>query len=163
MAFGLTGAPVTFQGAMNDTLAPGLRKFVVVFFDDILVYSATFEEHVVHLTQVFQWLLRDKWNLKMSKCSFVQRSMSYLDHVVSAHGVAIDPAKVQAILQWPAPSSVKELRSFLGLAGVGEFRKTHHPRNVEFNEVREISFSGAKHVRWSGILNLRSLEVANTR
>jgi hypothetical protein len=70
MAFGLTGAPGTFQGAMNITLAPGLRKFVIVFFNDILVYSRTYEEHLVHLEAVFQWLAADKWKIKLSKCTF---------------------------------------------------------------------------------------------
>lgn len=68
MAFGLTGAPGTFQGAMNATLAPELRKFVIVFFDDILVYSRTYEEHLSHLAQVFQWLSADQWKIKLSKC-----------------------------------------------------------------------------------------------
>jgi hypothetical protein len=117
LAFGLIGAPGTFQGAMNATLAPGLRKFVAVFFDDILVYSVTYEEHLDHLRQVFEWLNRDQWKLKKSKCYFAQRSMAYLGHIISGEGVATDPIKVQVIVDWPVPSSVKELRSFLGLAG----------------------------------------------
>jgi len=117
MAFGLTGAPRTFQGAMNVTLAPGLRKFVIVFFDDILVYSHSFDEHMDHLRQVFTWLARDQWKLKLSKCKFAQRSFAYLGHIVSEQGVSTDPAKVEAILSWPTPSSAKELHSLLGLAG----------------------------------------------
>jgi hypothetical protein len=72
MAFGLTGAPGTFQGAMNVTLAPGLRKFVIVFFDDILIYSQSYEDHMIHLKLVFQWLSQDQWKLKLSKCKFAQ-------------------------------------------------------------------------------------------
>jgi hypothetical protein len=102
---------------MNATLAPGLRQFVIVFFDDILVYSATYEQHIEHLGLVFQWLQRDKWKLKKSKCTFAQRSVAYLGHTISSQGVATDPAKVQVIVDWPVPKSVKELRSFLGLAG----------------------------------------------
>ena len=117
MAFGLTGAPGTFQGALNATLALGLQKFVLIFFDDILVYTQSLEEHIDHLRQVFQWLRADKWKLKMSKCKFAQEYFSYLGHVVSAAGVSIDPSKVQAIVDWPTPSSVKELRGFLGLTG----------------------------------------------
>jgi hypothetical protein len=90
---------------------------VIVFFDDILVYSATYEQHIEHLELVFQWLQRDKWKLKKSKCTFAQRSVAYLGHTISSQGVATDPAKVQVIVDWPMPKSVKELRSFLGLAG----------------------------------------------
>jgi hypothetical protein len=79
---------------MNSTLAPGLRKFVVVFFDDILVYSRTFEEHLHHLTQVFQWLDKDQWKIKLSKCKFAQREISYLGHIISERGIATDPAKI---------------------------------------------------------------------
>lgn len=116
MAFGLSGASGTFQGAMNCILAPLLRKCVLVFFYDILVYSATFTDHVVHLGEVLSLLARDKWQVKLSKCSFACQQISYLGHVLSANGVATDPAKVTAILDWPTPT-FKELRSFLGLAG----------------------------------------------
>ena len=117
MAFGLTGAPGTFQGAMNCTLAPGLRKFVLVFFDDILVYSKTREEHIYHLQQVFEWLSKDQWKLKFSTCKFVRQSISYLGHVISAEGVSTDPVKIQAVKDWPTPVCVKDVRGFLGLAG----------------------------------------------
>jgi hypothetical protein len=117
MAFGLTGAPGTFQGAMNSTLAPCLRKFVLVFFDDILIYSATFEEHLIHIRSVFGLLAKDQWKIKLSKCSFAQRFIHYLGHVISGAGVATDPQKVEAIANCPTPKNVKELRSFLGLAG----------------------------------------------
>jgi len=117
MAFGLTGAPGTFQGAMNSTLAPGLRKFVIVFFDDILVYNKTKEDHLIHLQQVFQWLSQDQWKLKFSKCKFAQQSISYLGHVISVVGISTDPSKIKAIQDWPTPKNVKEVRGFLGLAG----------------------------------------------
>jgi hypothetical protein len=117
MAFGLSGAPGTFQGAMNATLAPGLQKFVIVFFDDILVYSETYADHLPHLRLLLQWLERDQWKLKLSKCKFAQRSIAYLGHIISGQGVSTDPSKVQAIVDWPVPRSIKELRSFLGLAG----------------------------------------------
>lgn len=117
MAFSLTGAPGSFQGAMNVTLAPGLHKFVIVFFDDILVYSCTYEEHLGHLAAMFQWLSADSWKIKLSKCKFAQRSFAYLGHVISEKGLSTDPAKIRAIEQWPVPTSVKELRCFLGLAG----------------------------------------------
>jgi hypothetical protein len=117
MAFGLCGAPGTFQGAMNTTLAPLLRKCVLVFFDDILVYSPTLAEHLIHLKQVLQLLANGKWQVKLSKCSFAQQRLSYLGHIISGAGISTDPAKISAIQSWPQPANVKELRSFLGLAG----------------------------------------------
>jgi hypothetical protein len=117
MAFGLTGAPGTFQGAMNSTLAPYLRIFVLVFFDDILIYSNTLEEHLVHIRLVFELLVKDECKIKLSKCTFAQREIHYLGHVISEKGVATDPMKIEAIVQWPTPQNVKELQSFLGLAG----------------------------------------------
>lgn len=116
MAFGLTGAPNTFQGTMNATLKPLLCKCVLVFFDDILIYSSSWEDHIQHLQQVFSLLSNDKWQIKPSKCSFGQQSVSYLGHVVSQSGVATDPSKIDSIKLWPQPKDVKQLRSFLGLA-----------------------------------------------
>lgn len=117
MAFGLTGAPNTFLEAMNSTLKPVLRRCALVFFDDILIYSSTFEDHLLHLAEVLGLLLKDHWKVKLSKCDFAQQQISYLGHIISAQGVSTDPAKIQAIEQWPVPTSAKELRSFLGLAG----------------------------------------------
>jgi hypothetical protein len=109
MAFGLTGAPATFQRAMNTTLSPLLRRCVLVFFDDILIYSASFEEHLQHVRQVLELLVRDKWQVKWSKCSFAQSQLTYLGHVISAAGVATDPAKIEVVAQWVTPKNVKEL------------------------------------------------------
>ena len=117
MPFGLSGAPATFQKAMNTTLSPLLRKCVLVFFDDILIYSKSYEEHLEHVKLVLQLLARDHWQVKLSKCIFAKRQVSYLGHVISQEGVSTDPSKVQAILRWPIPANVKELRGFLGLAG----------------------------------------------
>lgn len=117
MAFGLTGAPGTFQKAMNHTLAPLLRKCALVFFDDILVYSASLEDHIHHLQRVLELLARDQWQVKLSKCSFAKQQVFYLGHVIDAQGVATDPLKIQAIAEWPKPNCIKDLRSFLGLAG----------------------------------------------
>lgn len=90
---------------------------MLVFFDDILIYSKSYEEHLVHLKLVFELLMKDQWFIKLSKCSFAQRQIKYLGHVISEQGVGTDPDKVSAIAQWPRPTSIKELRSFLGLAG----------------------------------------------
>jgi len=117
MSFGLTGAPNTFQGAMNSTLLSLLRKCALVFFDDILIYSPTFDAHIHHLRQVFQLLAADQWKVKFSKCQFGKQSISYLGHIVGNGGVSTDPSKIQSVQLWPQPNDVKELRRFLGLAG----------------------------------------------
>jgi hypothetical protein len=112
MAFGLTGAPSTFQAEMNRTLAPLLRKCALVFFDDILIYNSTYSEHLDHLQQVLQLLEENQWKLKMSKCAFAQTSINYLGHVISATGVAMDQTKIDAVRDWPVPQNVKQMRSF---------------------------------------------------
>lgn len=117
MPFSLCNAPSTFQAAMNALLIPFLRKFTAVFFDDILVYSATLQDHLHHLECVFNSLSQAQYFLKRSKCLFGQRQLDYLGHVVSGEGVQPDPSKVQAILDWPKPSSPRDLRAFLSLTG----------------------------------------------
>lgn len=117
MAFGLTGAPATFQQAMNASLAPVLRKFALVFFDDILIYSATLDDHLKHLAEVLSILQRDQWQVKRAKCAFAQEKIAYMGHVISGEGVATDDSKIQAIQTWPSPTTLKELRGFLGLRG----------------------------------------------
>ena len=97
MPFGRTNAPATFQQIMNTIFAPVLRKFVLVFVDDILVYSPTLEEHIEHLQHVFTILGQNQFLLKHSKCSFAKKSLEYLGHIISAEGVSIDPAKIQAV------------------------------------------------------------------
>lgn len=121
MSFGLTGAPNTFQGAMNCTLHPLLRKCALVFFDDILVYSPTMEAHVQDLHVVLDLLSIDQSKLKLSKCRFAKSSISYLGHVISAEGVATDPSRVADVQNWLVPQDLKQLHSFLGL--VGYYRK----------------------------------------
>lgn len=117
MGAGLAGGPGTFNGAMNTTLHPLLRKCVLVFFDDILVFSKTLEDHKQHLKEVLQLLRRDHSKVKRSKCAFGRQQLTYLGHVVSAQGVATEPTKIQAVQRWTTPANVKEVCSLLGLAG----------------------------------------------
>lgn len=117
MPYGLTGALATFQAIMNHILRPLLRKCVVVFIDDILIYSKTYEEHVQHIKMVFDILREHQFHVRLSKCSFAQQQLKYLGHVLSPAGVATDPSKIAVIKSWPVLGSVKELRSFLGMAG----------------------------------------------
>ena len=97
MPFGLTSAPTTFQGVMNSILHALLRKCVLVFVDDILVYSKTLEEHMEHLRKVFEILDKHTLKVKRSKCSIAQQSLAYVGHIISAAGVATDPKKIAAI------------------------------------------------------------------
>lgn len=117
MPYGVTGGPATFQLTMNSILAPLLRKCVVVFIDDILVYSTNWRDHLEHIRVVFNILDKHQFKVNLSKCSFAQTSLHYLGHIISQEGVATDPEKISAVKSWPTPRSVKDIRSFLGLAG----------------------------------------------
>ena len=101
MPFGLTNAPATFQAAMNELFQPFLTKFVLVFFDDILIYSRTWKEHLEHLSQVLTILEENKFYTKRSKCTFGKEEVDYLGHKISKEGVQVDPSKLKAIMEWP--------------------------------------------------------------
>ena len=124
MPFGLCNAPATFQALMNDVLRAYLRRFVLVFFDDILIYSTSWADHLRHLRIVFELLRQHRLFVKRSKCCFGVDVVAYLGHTISAAGVAMDPSKVQAIHEWPRPRSARAVRGFLGLAGY--YRKFVH-------------------------------------
>jgi hypothetical protein len=124
MAFGLCNTPATFQALMNDILRPFLRRFVLVFFDDILIYNQTWVDHLRHIRAVFGELRRHQLFLKRTKCVFATSLVAYLGHIVFVAGVAMDPAKVQAVWDWPRPRSARAIRGFLGLAGY--YRKFMH-------------------------------------
>ena len=117
MPFGLSNAPASFQSLMNQIFQPFLRKFVLVFFDDILVYSPSFSAHLKHLETVLQTLQTHTLFVKLSKCSFGSQEVDYLGHTVSGSGVAMDKSKIQSVLDWPVPGNLKQLRGFLGLTG----------------------------------------------
>lgn len=117
MPFGLMNAPSTFQSTMNSVFRPLLRKHVLVFFDDILVYSPTWQSHLHHLNEVLTLLIQHQFVANKAKCSFGQPSVEYLGHIISAQGVEMDPSKVQSVLNWSIPRDVKGVRGFLGLTG----------------------------------------------
>jgi hypothetical protein len=117
MPYGLTGALATFHSIMNHIQKPLLRKCVVVFMDDILIYSKTYEEHIEHVRQVFQLLQEHQFKVRLSKCSLAKQQLHYLGHVLSPNGVSTNHDKIQDLQKWQSPQSVKEVRCFLGLAG----------------------------------------------
>ncbi|GKC32604.1 putative reverse transcriptase domain-containing protein [Tanacetum coccineum] len=117
MPFGLTNAPAVFMDLMNWVCKPYLDKFVIVFIDDILIYSKTKEEHEVHLKLVLELLRKEKLYAKFSKCEFWLQEVHFLRHVVNQSGIHVDPSKIEAVKNWKAPTTSSEVRSFLGLAG----------------------------------------------
>jgi len=117
MSFGLMNAPAHFMYLMNSVFMPELDKFVVVFIDDILIYSKNEEEHAEHLRIVLQRLREHKLYAKFTKCEFWLKKVQFLGHVISEDGISVDPSKIQDVLNWEEPTSVLEIRSFLGLAG----------------------------------------------
>ncbi|GJP50962.1 hypothetical protein CLOM_g10117 [Closterium sp. NIES-68] len=116
MPFGLTNAPATFQAEMNHILRPLLDECVVVYLDDILIYSRDMKQHVEHLRRVFEILRRERFYVKLSKSKFALEKVQFLGHLVSAQGVHVDPKKIEAVRTWKTPENVKELQQFLGFA-----------------------------------------------
>ncbi|GBG76937.1 hypothetical protein CBR_g23151 [Chara braunii] len=132
MPFGLTNAPATFQCLMDKVLRHQLNKFVVVYLDDILIFSKTMEEHIKHLEEVLQVLKEAQLHLNLEKFEFGRDSVIYLGHRLSANGLEPEATKVEVIRKWPQPANVRELRSFLGLASyyrkfVPKFSVIAHP------------------------------------
>ena len=114
MPFGLTNAPATFQACMNRIFCKQLRRFVLVFFDDILIYSKTWEEHLQHLEVVLKTLQEQPLSTKMSKCEFGMKELLYLGHIIG-QGVKVHTKKIRAILEWPSPKNITKLRGFIGI------------------------------------------------
>jgi hypothetical protein len=116
MSFEQTNAPTVFMDTMNRVFHDYLDLFTIVFIDDILIYLRTPEEHKEHLRKALERLRRKKLHAKLEKCEFWLDSMSFLGHVISGEGVVVDSEKVKAVVEWRIPTSVFEIRSFLGLA-----------------------------------------------
>jgi hypothetical protein len=117
MSFGLTNAPAHFMYLMNSVFMPELDKFIVVFIDDVIVYSKNEEEHEQHLRIILKRLHDHQLYAMFSKCAFWLKEVPFLGHVISAEGIAVGPSKVQEVLDWKSPRSIMQIRSFLGLAG----------------------------------------------
>jgi hypothetical protein len=117
MSFGITNAPAYFMNLMNKVFMKFLDKFVVVFIDEILIYSKSEEEHATHLRLILETLREHQLCAKFSKCEFWLKEVGFLGHVLSPRGVSVDPKKIQSIMNWEAPTTQTKVRGFLGLAG----------------------------------------------
>jgi hypothetical protein len=150
MPFGLTNAPSTFMRLMNHVLRTFVGKFVVVYFDDILIYSKSLDEHVEHIWYVFVVLQEQKLYANLEKCTFCTDKVVFLGFVISGQGVEVDEQKVKVVRDWMPPQNVSQVRSFLGLAGfyrwfVKDFSTVAAPIN-ELTKNKYLS-NGEKHNR----------------
>jgi hypothetical protein len=116
MPFSLTNAPTTFMRMMDDILRPFTNTFIMVYLDEILIYINTWDEHLHHIQQVLHTLRQHKLYANLEKCSFCMDMVHYLGYIVDQHGICVDPAKIQVIRDWPTPTTLTELQSFLDLA-----------------------------------------------
>ena len=117
MLFGFSNKPIVFMCLLNGVFRSYLDKFVIVFLDDILIYSKSEEENEQHFRMMLQVLWENKLYAKLKKCLFYERHIHYLGHIISKEGIVVDPAKIKSNEEWPIPRNFIEVRSFMGLAG----------------------------------------------
>jgi len=159
MPFGLKNAPATFQHFINDVLSDYLDDFVISYIDDILIFSNNIEEHHIHVKKVLKRLLENNLVVKLEKCEFDKSETTFLGYVISKDGLKMDNEKVKAILEWPSPTNVKEVQSFIGLCNyyrlfIKDFAKIANPihkltrKNVEFvwGKDQQDAFDKLKHL-----------------
>ncbi|XP_069802715.1 uncharacterized protein [Dendropsophus ebraccatus] len=154
MPFGLCNAPATFQRLMERCLGHLNFQSVLLYLDDVIVYSRTYEDHVHHLAEVFQVLIDHGLKIKPSKCHLLKPQVNYLGHVVSAEGIQPDPEKISAVEHWDTPKTVKEVRSFLGFAGyyrrfIPHFAQVAEPLNELLRGCPRESYNRRLPVEWS--------------
>ena len=155
--YGLTNAPASFMTLMNDIFGPYLDKFVIIYPDDILIFSASLSAHREHLQIVFMVLRKHVLYINKKKSEFFKNKVEYLGHIISADGIAVDPRKIQVIVDWPLPMTISDVRSFLGLANfyhtkVYKFSDLAAPlteltklEKLQWNPQAEQSFNELKH------------------
>ncbi|KAJ0619192.1 putative nucleotidyltransferase, Ribonuclease H [Helianthus annuus] len=159
MPFGLTNAPAVFMDLMNRVCKPFLDRFVIVFIDDVLIYSKSRAEHAQHLRLVLELLQGNQLYAKFSKCEFWLEEVQFLGHIVNSRGIHVDPAKIEAVKGWVTPKNPSEVRSFLGLAGyyrrfIEGFSKiavpltslTHKDKPFVWGTAQETAFQTLKHM-----------------
>lgn len=154
MPFGLCNAPATFQRLMQQCLSRQLSESLLVYLDDIIIYSPDFSSHLQDLESVFERLWRHGLKLRLDKCKLLQQEVKFLGHIVDRQGVKPDPEKISAVQDWPPPTTVKQVRAFLGLAGyyrrfVSNFAKIARPLNQLLTGIPASKKSETKGVRWS--------------
>ncbi|GKD73704.1 putative reverse transcriptase domain-containing protein, partial [Tanacetum coccineum] len=172
MPFGLTNAPAVFMDLMNRVCKPYLDKFVIVFIDDILIYSRNKEEHANHLRIIIELLNKEKLYAKFSKCDFWIRIVQFLRHLIDNQGLHVDPAKIEAVKNWTSPNTPTEIRQFLGLAGyyrrfVKDFSKiaksltelTQKNKKYIWGEDQETAFQLLKQKLWPNLAFTRKGEM----